>query len=152
MLASAFVIAFSATAIPASAQNTKSSATSAASRAEAGGQVVRGKYLVEGVAMCGLCHTPHDNRGQADPAHPLEGAALWLNPAMPTSDWPLRAPRIGGTPPATDEQMVTLLTTGLWIDGKRLRPPMPQFRMSKEDAAAVVAYLRSMKTSVSPAP
>ena len=130
-------------ALPARAQQTKANA---AAHSDNSAQVARGKYIVEGVARCGQCHTPHDANGVEDPEHPLEGAALWLNPAMQVADWPLRAPRIGGTPPATDAQMVMLLTTGIWIDGKRLRAPMPQFRMSPEDAAAVVAYLRSMKT------
>jgi mono/diheme cytochrome c family protein len=40
--------------------------------------------------------------------------------------------------------MIRLLTTGVWTDGNHLRPPMPQFRMSREDAAAVVAYLRAL--------
>src|SRR5438309_109690 len=39
------------------------------------------------------------------------------------------------------------LTTGVWPDGQRLRPPMPQFRMSREDAESVVAYLRSLTPS-----
>ena len=126
------------------AQDTKASAKPAAHRSDTAGQIARGKYLVEGVAMCGMCHTQHDARGQADANHPLEGAALWLNPSTAIPNWPLRAPRIGETPPATNEQMVTLLTTGVWIDGKNLRAPMPQFRMTREDAEAVVAYLRSM--------
>jgi mono/diheme cytochrome c family protein len=125
------------------AQESKSSAKPAANAGNAA-LVARGKYIVDDLAVCGTCHTPHDNKGQPDPAHPLEGAALWLNPTMQVVDWPLRAPRIGGTPPATNEEMVILLTTGIWTDGKRLRPPMPQFRMSREDAEAVVAYLRSV--------
>jgi hypothetical protein len=40
--------------------------------------------------------------------------------------------------------MIKLLTTGIWIDGKRLRLPMPQFRMERGDAEAVVAYLKSV--------
>jgi mono/diheme cytochrome c family protein len=43
--------------------------------------------------------------------------------------------------------MIRLLTTGVWRDGQRLRPPMPQFRMSREDAESVVAYLRSLTPS-----
>ena len=106
--------------------------------------VARGKYIVDGVAMCGMCHTPRDSSGNLDRNHWLEGAPLWLNPAAPTQDWPLQAPRIGGSPPGSDAEMVTLLTTGIWKNGTRLRPPMPQFRMNKEDATAVVAYLRSL--------
>ena len=38
---------------------------------------------------------------------------------------PLKAPRIAGTPPGSDSDLVTLLTTGSWRGGQRLRPPMP---------------------------
>ncbi len=109
--------------------------------------VARGKYIVESVAVCGQCHTPHNGQSAADGEHALQGAPLWLLPAKPTGNWPTEAPRLAGTPPGTDEQMVTLLTTGIWRDGTRPRPPMPQFRMSREDAQAVVAYLKSLNSS-----
>jgi len=108
-------------------------------------RVARGKYIVDGVAMCGMCHTPRTDSGEVDTNHRLDGASVWLMPAHPTENWPLKAPRIAGTPPASDEDMIRLLTTGVWTDGTHLRPPMPQFRMSREDADAVVAYLRSLK-------
>ena len=108
------------------------------------GLVTRGKYLVEGVAMCGTCHTPRNSSRDPDQARALDGAALWLLPAQPTSDWPLKAPRIAGSPAASDEELIRLLTTGIWKDGSRLRAPMPQFRMTREDAESVVAYLRSL--------
>ena len=107
-------------------------------------RIARGKYVVEGVAMCGMCHTPRTDSGEIDTARSLDGAAVWWLPAHPTGNWPLKAPRIAGTPPASDDDMVRLLMTGIWTDGTRLRPPMPQFRMSREDAEAVVAYLRSL--------
>jgi hypothetical protein len=40
--------------------------------------------------------------------------------------------------------MIKLLTTGIWRDGKPLRPPMPQFRMTAPDAQAVLAYLKTL--------
>ena len=49
-----------------------------------------------------------------------------------------------GSSPPSDEELVQLLTTGIWKNGNHLRPPMPQFRMSREDAEAVVYYLRSL--------
>lgn len=110
----------------------------------ASGDVARGKYIVEGVAMCGQCHTPHDSNGRPEQSQALEGASVWLVPANPVADWPLIAPRLAQNPPGTDAEMVKLLSTGIWTDGKYLRPPMPQFRMSESDAAAVVAYLKSM--------
>jgi len=94
--------------------------------------------------MCGMCHTPRTDSGEIDRERELDGAALWLLPAHPTGDWPLKAPRLAGSPAASDEELVRLLTTGIWKTGNSLRPPMPQFRMSKEDAEAVVAYLRSL--------
>jgi mono/diheme cytochrome c family protein len=107
-------------------------------------RVARGKYIVEGVAMCGMCHSPRTDAGEIDRERWLDGAALWLLPAHPDNNWPLKAPRIAGSPPASDEEMVRLLTTGIWKTGTYLRPPMPQFRMSREDAEGVVAYLRSL--------
>jgi mono/diheme cytochrome c family protein len=109
-------------------------------------QVARGKYIVEGLSRCAQCHTPRDENGTSDRGHWLEGAAVWLKSAGPTADWPLQAPRIAGIPPGTDAEMVTLLTTGIWKDGKPLRQPMPQFRMTEPDAEAVVAYLKSVKS------
>jgi len=37
-----------------------------------------------------------------------------------------------------------LLTTSVWRNGKTPRPPMPRFHMTREDAEAVVAYLKSL--------
>jgi mono/diheme cytochrome c family protein len=109
-----------------------------------GADVTRGRYLVESVAMCGQCHTPRDSNGNPDRTRWLQGAPLPWTPTQPDSNWPLSAPRIGGTPPADDTGMVTLLTTGIWTSGARLRFPMPQFRMDRSDAEAVVAYLKSL--------
>ncbi|MFZ0863476.1 MAG: cytochrome c [Candidatus Sulfotelmatobacter sp.] len=114
-------------------------------KATGGGAVARGKYIVEGVARCGQCHSPRDSDGNPDRAHWLQGAPVPWVPAKPDSNWPINAPRIGGTPlPASDADMIKLLTTGIWTNGNHLRPPMPQFRMDRGDAEAVVAYLKSL--------
>jgi len=94
--------------------------------------------------MCGQCHTPRDSQGNPDRKHWLQGGPVPFMPAEHDSDWPVRVPRIGGTPPADDADMVKLLTTGIWTTGNRLRFPMPQFRMERSDAEAVVAYLKSL--------
>ena len=113
-------------------------------KAGAAGNIARGKYIVEGVAVCGQCHTPRDSNGNFDRSRWLQGAPVPYMPAKPNSDWPINAPRIGGTPPASDADMIKLLMTGIWSDGNRLRLPMPGFRMDRSDAEAVVAYLRSV--------
>ena len=115
-------------------------------QASGGGDLVaRGRYIVEDVAMCGTCHTPRLPDGGLDRSRWLAGAPEPYLPARPASDWPINAPRIGGTPPTTDAGMITLLTTGVWINGQPLRDPMPKFHMTRADAEAVVAYLKSLR-------
>jgi mono/diheme cytochrome c family protein len=123
----------------------KGEKTSAKSLAGTPAEVERGQYIVEKVAMCPQCHTPRLSDGQLDPNRPLDGAPEFFQPPHPDPDWPLQAPRIGGNLPASDQDMVKLLTTGIWTDGKPLRLPMMPFRMSEADAKAVVAYLKSVQ-------
>jgi mono/diheme cytochrome c family protein len=110
----------------------------------AGPDVTRGKYLVESVAMCVQCHTPRNADGTLDRSRLLQGAPVIWQPADHDPNWPLNAPRIGGTLPASDADMIKLLTTGVWNDGKPLRLPMMPFRMNESDAKAVIAYLKSV--------
>lgn len=133
------MLAFSAAPVRSAAQETKKGGTPPDSA------VARGQYLVEGVAMCGTCHTPRMPNGGLDRSRWLAGAPVPYLPAQPTSDWPIVAPRLSGTPPAGDAGMITLLTTGIWITGKPLRDPMPHFQMTRSDAEAVVAYLKSLR-------
>jgi len=127
---------------PASAQEAKSVSGQSLGSGDA---VARGKYIVEDVAMCGTCHTPRLSNGQLDYSHWLKGGPVPYQAAYPASNWPLTEPRIGGTLPTSDAGMITLLTTAVWIDGKPLRDPMPKFHMSRSDAEAVVAYLKSLR-------
>lgn len=106
--------------------------------------VARGKYLAENVAMCVQCHTPRNGDGSLDRTRLLQGAPVIWAPANGDPNWPLTAPRIGGTPPASDADMIKLLTTGIWITGQPLRLPMMPFRMNEADAKAVIAYLKSV--------
>jgi Cytochrome c len=110
---------------------------------EPSADVARGKYLVENIAMCGQCHTPRDENGVLVRSRWLQGAAVPWTPAQPQPKWPLLAPRIGGIPPASDADMIKLLTTGIWTSGKTLDFPMMPFRMSEADAKAVIAYLKT---------
>lgn len=95
--------------------------------------------------MCGTCHTPRLANGQLDRSRWLAGASVPYLPAQPASDWPINAPRLAGTPPTTTQGMITLLTTAVWINGEPLRDPMPKFHMTRSDAEAVVAYLKSLR-------
>jgi len=108
------------------------------------GAVERGRYLVVGVAHCGDCHTPRNANGEPDTTRWLTGGPVPYMPARPDPNWPLVVPRIAGMPPASDAAMITLFMTGIWVDGKPLRSPMPRFQMTRSDAEAVLAYLKSL--------
>lgn len=114
------------------------------------GNVARGKYLVTQVGMCVDCHSPRDQKGQLIEEKALQGAPIMFNPAV-EMPWAGTAPPIAGMDGWTDAQAVKFLTTGVDKDGKRPRPPMPPYRFSRSDAAAVLAYLRSLKQA-GPAP
>jgi mono/diheme cytochrome c family protein len=106
--------------------------------------IARGKYIVEGVAGCGYCHTPRDKDGNLDRTRWLAGAPVFYEPAQTVPGWPITAPRIAGLPPGTDAEIITLLTTSIARGGQPLRPPMPRFHMTRADAEAVLAYLKSL--------
>src|SRR5215467_3378449 len=107
--------------------------------------VARGKYIVNNVAMCPTCHSPAS--AQTEDSRQLTGGPVPYRPVVPTNDWAETAPRLAGSPPGTNEEIVRLLTTGIARSGRRPRPPMPQFRMTRADAESVVAYLRSLQPS-----
>ena len=106
--------------------------------------IARGKYIVEGVAGCGYCHTPRDQSGNPDRSRWLEGAPVFYEPARPIEGWANTAPRIAGLPPGSDAELIKLLTTSVARTGQPPRWPMPRFYMTRTDAEAVVAYLRSL--------
>ncbi len=73
----------------------------------------------------------------------FKGGPMPVRPTWPV-DWP-NASRISGLPGYTDAQAMRLLTQGaIKRDGTQLRMPMPRFRMNKQDAADVIAYLGSL--------
>lgn len=108
-------------------------------------QIQRGKYLVENVALCAECHTPKTDQGEYDRTAWLQGDVLDYKPLHPMP-FSAVAPGIAGLPTfATDEQAIKFMETGTNAFGKLAMPPMPQFRFNRDDAIAVVAYLRSLK-------
>jgi mono/diheme cytochrome c family protein len=105
--------------------------------------VARGDYLTHKVAMCVECHSPRDERGTILAVEEFRGAPVLVNAPYWRPDWATREPNIAGLRGFTDEQVVTLLMTGRATDRDPPKRPMPPFRMSREDAEAVVAYLRT---------
>lgn len=107
------------------------------------GNVEHGRYIVEQVVMCAECHSSRDAAGNIIPERRFKGGPIPVRPPWP-NDWAVRAPRNAGLPGYTDEQAMRLLTQGsIDRNGQPLRLPMPRFHMSPQDAADVIAYMRS---------
>jgi mono/diheme cytochrome c family protein len=108
--------------------------------------VSRGKYLAEEIGRCWECHTPQSSPGQWDRMRWLQGADVWFQPIAPMINWAYRAPRIAGLPTFSDEAAHQILEKGIGPNGYALRLPMHSYHLSNEDAADVIAYLRSLKS------
>ena len=107
------------------------------------GNLEHGRYLVERVVMCYECHSARDASGNIVPGTRFKGGPMPMRPPWP-ANWPETIPRIAGLPGYTDELAMRLLTQGaVKRDGTLLRRPMPAFRMSPQDAADVIAYIRT---------
>ena len=107
------------------------------------GNAEHGRYIVEHVAMCVECHSGRDSRGAILDSERYLGAPIPFAPPWP-NDWAMRAPRNRGLPGYTDDEAMRLLTQGaIGRHGEHLRPPMPRFRMNAQDAADVIAFMRS---------
>jgi mono/diheme cytochrome c family protein len=108
-------------------------------------QIEHGKYLATQVAMCVQCHSPRDAKGELDRLSLFKGARIPVASPFPNRQWSLYAPRIAGLPGWEERDFITLLVTGSRPTGEIPRAPMPPFRMSQEDAAAIATYLKSLR-------
>ncbi|MBY0276796.1 cytochrome c [Candidatus Binatia bacterium] len=108
------------------------------------GDVARGRYLTHSVAMCIQCHTPRNADGTLDETRLFQGAAIPVESPFKGQEWAAQAPDIAGLGSFDEEDEMSVLTKGHRRDGHAPKPPMPPFRMSEEDARAVLAYLRSL--------
>jgi mono/diheme cytochrome c family protein len=110
-----------------------------------GDEVSRGRYLVEQVAMCVQCHTPRSQTGELLLTRYLQGAPVPVSaPPNFRMDWAYKAPAIAGLPGYTRQDGIRLLMEGITPDGRIPKPPMPKFRLRRDDAEAVVSYLKSI--------
>ena len=111
-------------------------------------QIERGKYLVS-VISCNDCHTPGALHGQPDMQRFLGGSDVGF--AIPGQGVfvgrNLTPDKETGLGSWTTQQIVTALTTGKRPDGRILAPVMPWMsfsHLSKNDATAIAAYLKSL--------
>ena len=115
-------------------------------------KIERGRYIVERASMCIDCHTAMDAKGMPDRAKWMQGAPIMFKPTVKVPAWADTAPPLAGLTGYTDAQVVRALQTGVSAAGNPLRPPMPGFRFSKEDADAIVAFLRTLKPAAAAVP
>ena len=107
--------------------------------------VERGRYLTHDVAMCVQCHSPRDDKGEIVKGKEFSGARIRVESPFPGPPWAVQAPNLRGLTGFSDEGVVRLLGSGIAHTGAPPQSPMPPFRMTREDASAVVAYLRSLE-------
>ncbi len=118
---------------------------SAAADKSSSKQIAHGEYLVKSIGQCGDCHSPMNEKGEFVQGKWLQGKKLDFAPLVPMPVWADTAPNIAGLPGWDHEKAVQFFMTGLAPNGQPARPPMPQYKMNRADAEAVVAYLESLK-------
>ena len=145
VLATAGAIAVSVFAIVLVADGGNIQSTPEAARA----RLERGEYLVTRVGLCIDCHTPHNEHGELVTEKQLQGSTLIAVPTVPMP-WAATAPRIAGLPTGySRDDLVHFLVTGERPRGlPPPLPPMPPYRMNREDAEAATAYIESLPTGL----
>ncbi len=113
-------------------------------------KIARGKYLVEEVAKCQDCHTPHLMvSGEVVKSAWLKGSTLDFVSVNQPPNWRSKTPDITSTSPLWmrwgEAGMVKFFETGTDPRGNKPNPPMPSYTLSHEDALAVAAFLKSLK-------
>jgi|GEM_PF-122191 len=113
--------------------------------ANASAEINRGRYLVDGPAHCGTCHTPRNFMLAPDSKNYLGGGAVsgWWAPNI-TPD------PVGGIGGWSEQEVVNYLKTGHVRDKSQANGPMAEavefsFRyMNDADLRAIAAYLRTV--------
>ena len=105
-----------------------------------------GAYLAGPVAHCMECHTPMGPQGPMLDTAPGAGGfafhGLWG-----TSVASNLTPHADGIAGYSDAELAAMITEGRRPDGSAMMPPMPYAylaRMSGDDLAAIILYLRSL--------
>lgn len=110
----------------------------------------RGEYVVRNVALCLHCHSELD---PASEGLPIKAGAAGAGKTFAVEAIPwLTAPNLTPDPDTgagrwTDDALARAIREGIGHDGRALFPLMPYLnyrKMSDEDLASVIAYIRSL--------
>ncbi len=110
--------------------------------------VERGDYLVNTIAGCGNCHTPHNDDGTLNQDMKLAGAYVITEPVFEAYAKNITPDMETGIGSWTEDEIVDALRNGVRPDGQVLGPPMSFafYRdLSDNDAYAIAAYLKTIE-------
>lgn len=113
-------------------------------------RLARGRYIVEGPGACLHCHSPHDFTQPDYPILQDRKGAGWEMPIPELGKVTARnitPDRETGLGQWTDDEIARAIREGVSRDGTALFPVMPYLnfaRMTDDDVASVVVYLRSL--------
>jgi mono/diheme cytochrome c family protein len=110
-------------------------------------QLVHGRYLVETIAGCGNCHTPHLPDGSLDANLSLAGAFVIKEPVFEAYAQNITPDMETGIGSWSQADIVKALREGVRPDGRVLGPPMSFHfynKMSDTDANAIAAYIKTV--------
>ena len=111
----------------------------------------RGRYLVENVSHCFLCHSEHDFSTPEYPTNQAKKGAGWVMPIPELNNIASRniTPDMEtGIGSWSDDEIARAIREGISKDGSALFPIMPyeDFRVyDDEDVKSIVVYLRTLQ-------
>lgn len=116
------------------------------------GTVERGRYLVDHVLACGVCHTPNGPDGKPDPTKYLAGSRSYDFTDKDGTIVTVNAENLTNHNPEglatwSDEQIRTALTTGVDDEHIAMYPimPYPEYSLlTRSDVDSVIQYLRTV--------
>ena len=110
--------------------------------------LTHGRYLVETVAGCGNCHTPHLPDGSLDESMAFAGAFVIEEPVFKAYAKNITPDMETGIGSWSEDDIVNAIRNGQRPDGTYYGPPMSfgwYRNMSDTDAYAIAAYLKTVR-------
>jgi mono/diheme cytochrome c family protein len=114
---------------------------------DASDRLTHGRYLVETIAGCGNCHTPHLLDGSLDASMALAGAFVIEEPVFKAYARNITPDMETGIGSWSEDDIVKALREAVRPDGRVLGPPMSFHfynKLSDNDAYAIAAYLKTV--------